>query len=158
MAEVHHYSAKLSWTGAERGPTRSYESYSRDYVIEIPGKPALEGSADKAFRGDPARANPEDLLVASLSACHMLSYLALAARAKLEVLSYEDDARGTMRLHERRMRFAEVVLRPHVVVAAGSDAALAQRLHHQAHEQCFVANSVNFPVNCEAQVRVAGDA
>ena len=155
MAQIHHFSAKLTWTGAAQGATSSYESYSRDHLIEVPGKPPLPGSADKAFRGDASRHNPEDMLVMSLSACHMLSYLAEAARAGVRVVAYADEASGTMQMHQGRMRFTEVSLRPQVVVAKGSDPAQAQRLHERAHELCFIANSVSFPVSCDARVSVA---
>ena len=155
MAQTHHFSAKLTWTGAAKGVTSSYESYSRDYVIDVPGKSPLPGSADKVFRGDSSRHNPEDLLVMSLSACHMLTYLAEAARAGVHVVAYADEASGTMQLHDGKMRFTEVSLRPQVVIAAGSDAAQATQLHDKAHEHCFIANSVNFPVSCDARVSVA---
>jgi organic hydroperoxide reductase OsmC/OhrA len=158
MAQVHHFSAKLSWTGAAKGTTSSYESYSRDHLIEVPGKPPLPGSADKLFRGDSSRHNPEDLLVMSLSACHMLTYLAEAARAGVQVLAYSDEASGTMQLHEGKMRFTEVSLRPQVLIAAGGDPAQAERLHERAHEHCFIASSVNFPVSCDARVSVADTA
>ena len=154
MAQIHHFSAKLTWTGAAKGTTSSYESYSRDHLIEVPGKPPLPGSADKVFRGDSSRHNPEDLLVVSLSSCHMLTYLAEAARAGVHVVGYSDEASGTMQLHQGKMRFTEVSLRPQVVIAAGSDPAQATRLHEQAHEHCFIANSVNFPVSCDARVSV----
>ena len=155
VAHAHRYAAKLTWTGAAQGATRTYEEYSREHRFEIPGKPALHGSADAAFRGDASRHNPEDLLVMSLAACHMLSYLAEAARAGLPVLAYSDEASGTMRLHQGRMRFTAVTLRPRVVIAADADTGLAQRLHEKAHADCFIANSVNFPVNCDASVSVA---
>jgi len=155
MAHIHHFSARLTWTGAASGATRSYETYSRDHLIEVPGKPPLPGSADAVFRGDASRHNPEDLLVASLAACHMLTYLAQAARAGVCVVAYADDASGTMQLHNGKMRFTEVSLRPQVVIAAGGDQAQAQRLHQQAHEDCFIANSVNFPISCDARVSVA---
>jgi organic hydroperoxide reductase OsmC/OhrA len=155
MAHVHHFSAKLTWTGAAKGPTSSYESYSRDHVIEVPGKPPLPGSADEVFRGDASRHNPEDLLVVSLSACHMLTYLAEAARAGVHVVAYSDEASGTMQLQDGKMRFTEVSLRPQVVIAKGGDPAQAHRLHERAHEHCFIANSVNFPVSCDARVSVA---
>jgi organic hydroperoxide reductase OsmC/OhrA len=113
MTQSHHFSARLTWTGAAKGATSSYESYSRDHVIEVPGKPPLPGSADKVFHGDSSRHNPEDLLVMSLSSCHMLTYLAEAARAGVHVVAYSDDASGTMQLHEGKMRFTEVSLRPH---------------------------------------------
>jgi organic hydroperoxide reductase OsmC/OhrA len=155
MANEHHFSAKVDWTGAAKGVTGSYESYSRDYVVEIPGKPPLPGSADAAFRGDPSRHNPEDLMVASLSACHMLTYLAEAARARVHVVAYSDEAHGTMMLRNGKLRFTEVSLRPQVVIAVGEDLPQAKRLHVLAHEHCFIANSVNFPVSCDARVSVA---
>jgi organic hydroperoxide reductase OsmC/OhrA len=145
MAKEHHFAAHLVWTGAERGTTRSYESYGRDYRVEVEGKPPLEGSSDPKFRGDGSKHNPEDLLVASLSACHMLSYLAECARAGIEVVSYEDQASGLMAIKDGRMRFTEVTLAPRVAIAAG-DLEKAKALHEKAHAACFIANSVNFPV------------
>lgn len=155
MAQIHHFSAKLNWTGAAKGTTSSYETYSRDYLIEVPGKPPLAGSADKVFRGDSSRHNPEDLLVMSLSSCHMLTYLAEAARAGVHVVAYSDEASGTMQMLNGKMRFTEVSLRPQVVIAVGGDLPQAKRLHVLAHEHCFIANSVNFPVSCDAHVSVA---
>ena len=145
MAHEHHYAARLVWTGADRGPLRDYQSYSRDYRVEVEGKPPLTGSADPTFLGDAGKHNPEDLLVASLAACHMLSYLALCARAGIEVVAYEDQASGRMAIKDRKMRFVEVTLAPHVTIAAG-DLAQAEALHEKAHEGCFIASSVNFPV------------
>lgn len=145
MAHEHHFAARLIWTGAERGPVRDYDSYGREYRVEVEGKPPLEGSADPAFRGDPGKHNPEDLLVVALSACHMLSYLALCARADIEVVAYEDRASGRMAIKDRRMRFVEVTLAPKVTIAAG-DLEQARALHEKAHAACFIANSVNFPV------------
>ena len=156
MPRDHHYSAHLVWTGAARGPTKDYASYSRDYVVKIAGKPDLVGSSDPLFRGDPQRHNPEDWLVAALSACHMLTYLAICVRKRIQVLAYEDEAGGTMVLEGGGGRFTEVVLRPKVTLVAGSDAAAAEALHDQAHHDCFIASSVNFPVRHEATVTVAG--
>src|SRR5690349_17757607 len=92
----HRYGCRVTWSSAQNGPTSSYESYSREYEVDISGKPRLRGSSDPSFKGDPALHNPEDLLLVALSTCHMLSYLALAAREKLLVKSYEDRAEGTM--------------------------------------------------------------
>ena len=156
MPRDHHYSAHLVWTGAARGPTKDYASYSRDYVVKIAGKPDLFGSSDPLFRGDPQRHNPEDWLVAALSACHMLTYLAICVRKRIQVLAYEDEAGGTMVLEGGGGRFTEVVLRPKVTLVAGSDAAAAEALHDQAHHDCFIASSVNFPVRHEAKVTVVG--
>ena len=158
MTHVHEYRAKILWTGAVRGPTSSYPAYSRDYLVEIDGKAPLRGSADATFRGDASLHNPEDLLVAALSACHLLSYLALCARGGVAVVAYEDAAHGTMTERDGAIRFTEVVLRPVVAVAAGSDLAKAKALHEQAHRECFIANSVNFPVRHEATVSARAPA
>jgi organic hydroperoxide reductase OsmC/OhrA len=155
VAKEHHFAAHLVWTGAAQGPTSSYEAYSRDYQVVVEGKPALEGSADPLFRGDASRYNPEDLLVMSLSACHMLSYLHLCASAGIEVVAYEDRASGTMAIKDRRMRFVDVLLAPKVTIASG-DSAKAMALHEQAHDACFIANSVNFPVRHDAAIEQRG--
>jgi organic hydroperoxide reductase OsmC/OhrA len=145
MAREHHFTARVVWTGAAHGPTKDYESYSREYRIEIEGKPPLAGSSDPTFRGDASKHNPEDLLVASLSGCHMLSYLHLCASAGIEVVAYEAQASGKMAIKDRKMRFVEVMLAPKVTIAAG-DPEKAKDLHEEAHAACFIANSVNFPV------------
>jgi len=152
MSEVHHYAARTVWTGAALGPTLTYDGYSRDYSVEIAGKTPLDCSADAVFRGDPDRHNPEDMLVAALSACHMLTYLACCARARIAVVAYEDAASGTMAMKDGRMRFTEVVLRPRVTLAEGANVERARRLHATAHDTCFIACSVNFPVRHEAEV------
>ena len=119
------------------------------------GKPALLGSADPAFRGDASLHNPEELLLAALSSCHMLSFLALCVRARIPVVAYTDSASGTMsEKAPHRMGFTEVVLCPRVVIAKGADAGKAKALHEQAHQLCFIANSVNFPVRHEAEIVV----
>ncbi|HEX3549385.1 MAG TPA: OsmC family protein [Candidatus Elarobacter sp.] len=148
----HVFAAHLTWTGATHGATTSYRGYSREYEVTVEGKPPLRGSADPHFLGDGALHNPEDLLVASLSACHLLSYLAECARAGIAVLSYEDDARGEMTLIDGAIRFREVVLRPRVAIADAARIAEAEALHDNAHAVCFIANSVNFPVRHEATV------
>ena len=158
MPRSHEYTSHLRWTGASQGPTRSYTDYSRDYVVEITGKAPLHGSADPLFRGDASLRNPEDLLMASLSGCHLLTYLSLAARAGLHVVGYEDAASGTLMLEGGGGHFAEVVLRPKVTIAPGHDSALAERLHEAAHRDCFIAASVNFPVRHEVVIVVSAQA
>jgi organic hydroperoxide reductase OsmC/OhrA len=156
MEHAHSYALRLDWTGARQGPTLNYETYSREYRVEIDGKPAITGSSDPAFRGDSALINPEDMLLAALSSCHMLSYLALCARMRIAVIAYADQASGIMsETAPHRMGFTEVTLRPRVTVATGTDLAKANALHEKAHEICFIANSVNFPVRHEAEI-VAG--
>jgi len=154
MANRHLYQATTSWSGE----TRDYDSYSRDYRVQVPGKPILVGSADAAFKGDAGLHSPEDLLLISLSTCHMLSYLAICARLGIVVLAYEDTAEGTMAIKDRRMRFTDVLLRPRVTLEAGADAARAEQAHEQAHQECFIANSVSFPVRHEATILHPGDA
>ena len=152
MDKGHHYQTHLIWTGAAHGATLDYQAYSREYQVDIEEKAPLKGSADPSFRGDPAFHNPEDLLVAALSACHMLSYLALCARERIAVVGYEDHATGTMSDVGGKVRFAEVVLRPKVRVRGGADVERAKSLHEQAHAVCFIANSVNFEVRNEPTV------
>lgn len=151
----HTYTTHTEWTGNLGLGTADYRAYSREHVISAPGKPELPGSSDPAFRGDAARWNPEDLLVASLSSCHMLWYLHLCSQAQIVVLGYHDDALGTMVEESGGGRFSGVVLRPVARLAAGSDTARAAALHDEAHHQCFIANSVNFPVSIEPTVLLA---
>ncbi len=155
MAEQHHYALALDWIGAANGPVRGFKSYDRTYRITMDGKPPLTGSADPAFLGDPALYNPEDLLVAALSSCHFLSYLAMCARDRVMVTGYADRADGTMEFDGKSGRFLEVTLRPAVTVGAEADDAALDRaiaLHEDAHHLCFIANSVNFPVRVEPEV------
>ena len=157
MAKHHSYSSTVRWTGNLGTGTSGYKDYDRNHEISAPGKPLIPGSSDPAFRGDAARYNPEDLLVASLSTCHMLWYLHLAAVNKVVVLDYEDQADGVMEeTADGGGRFLEVTLRPRITVTAQSDLDTAKQLHHDAHEKCFIANSVNFPVGCEPVIRHAG--
>ena len=121
MSRSHEYHARLAWTGASSGPTSSYAGYSREHQLEIDAKPALALSSDPMFRGDAALHNPEELLVMALASCHMLSYLAQAARAGVHVVAYADAATGTMELVGGGGRFTEVVLRPVVTIAEGHD-------------------------------------
>jgi organic hydroperoxide reductase OsmC/OhrA len=146
----HRYTLTVIWTGNRGEGTRSYAGYSRDHQVSAAGKPPLQGSSDPAFRGDPGRWSPEELLVAALSQCHMLSYLHVCSAAGIVVTAYEDTPEGVMA--ERRDgagEFTEVVLRPRVTLEDWSRAAEAQALHERAHELCFIARSVNFPVRVE---------
>jgi organic hydroperoxide reductase OsmC/OhrA len=153
----HRYVVSLTWSGNLGSGTSGYRDYSRSYEIGADGKPTIQGSADPAFRGDRSRWNPEELLIASLSACHKLSYLYLAAEAGIIVTGYTDRAEGVMEVgRDDAGRFKSVVLHPIVTVTAGSDAERARTLHKPAHEMCFIANSVNFPVGCEPEIVVAG--
>lgn len=150
--QEHHYGATLKWTGARQGTTSSWRAYSREYAALVEGKPPLRLTADGAFLGDEALHNPEDLLVIALSGCHLLTYLWQCSNARLHVLSYEDEASGVMTWDGETYRFSEVVLRPRVVIEEGGDPALAEELHDRAHDLCFIARSVNFPVRHEPEV------
>ena len=153
MARQHTYKVNLTWTGNTGSGTSSYKTYERSYNIEVAGKPAIAGSSDPAFRGDRSRWNPEELLVASLSACHKLWYLHLCATAGIIVLAYSDQAEGVMEeTADGSGRFVSVTLHPQVTIAKGGDVAKARALHEPAHEKCFIANSVNFPVRCEPAI------
>jgi organic hydroperoxide reductase OsmC/OhrA len=153
-ARTHYYSVIVRWTGNTGSGTSGYRNYKRDHEIASTlGKPPIPGSSDPAFRGDAARWNPEELLVASLSACHKLWYLHLCAEAGVRVMEYVDEAEGVMEeTLDGSGRFLKVTLKPRVVVASGSDIELARSLHGTAHANCFIANSVNFPVGHEAVI------
>jgi organic hydroperoxide reductase OsmC/OhrA len=153
----HRYAVSLTWSGNLGSGTSGYRDYSRNYEIGADGKPVIPGSADPVFRGDRSRWNPEELLIASLSACHKLSYLYLAAEAGVIVTAYVDRAEGVIEVErDGAGRFKRVVLRPTVTVAAGNDVERARTLHKPAHEMCFIANSVNFSVECEPEIVVGG--
>lgn len=153
--EAHSFAVSVEWTGNTGAGTSSYTSYRRAHEISAEGKPAIPGSSDPAFRGDASRYNPEELLVASLSACHMLWYLHLCADAGIVVTGYRDRAEGTMRLTaDGGGHFEEVILRPAVTILSGGDAQLAHSLHERAHHLCFIANSMNFPVRAEPTLSV----
>jgi organic hydroperoxide reductase OsmC/OhrA len=150
MSAPHTYRLSVTWTGNFGAGTEGYRAYSRSFEIRAPGKAAIAGSSDPTFRGDATRWNPEELLVASLSACHKLWYLHLCADAGVVVTSYEDKAEGVLATDaDGGGRFASVVLRPRIGLAAGADSAKAATLHQDAHAKCFIANSVNFPMRVE---------
>ncbi|WP_375384861.1 OsmC family protein [uncultured Microbacterium sp.] len=159
MFGEHSYALHTAWTGDRGTGTSGYRDYDRAVTITIDGKPPLEASADKPFRGDASRWNPEDLLLAALSECHLLSYLHACVQAGVVVVGYEDDATGTMVEDGRGGgAFREVVLRPVVTVAEETMVDAATAAHAQAREWCFIANSVNFPVHHEPVIRVVGEA
>ncbi len=152
----HRYEATITWTGTPGQGTTRRGDHSRNHEIAVECKPVIAGSSDPGFRGDPSRHNPEDLLVASLSACHMLWYLSLCGKAGIAVMDYVDRAEGTMAEDASGGgRFTQVVLRPEVTLGPGADRQRADALHHDAHEKCFVSQSVNFPVTVEATYREA---
>jgi organic hydroperoxide reductase OsmC/OhrA len=146
---THTYSVRIAWTGNRGHGTRSYREYGRQHTISAGRKADIAGSSDAAFRGDADCWNPEDLMVAAASACHQLWYLHLCADAGIAVQRYVDDAVGTMVEGPGPGRFTRIVLHPRVTIRAGDDRALAARLHHDAHARCYIANSVNFAIECE---------
>ncbi len=149
---AHDYRVQIEWTGNRGAGTTTYEGYARDHVVRGDGKADLAGSSDPAFRGDAARYSPEELLVASLSACHMLWYLHLCSANGVNVTDYRDQALGRMEVGRGGAgRFVEVMLRPAVRISAASDPAKARALHADAHRLCFIANSVNFPVEIDGR-------
>ena len=156
MEKQHSYSINVKWTGNLGNGTASYNGYKRTHEISAAGKQIIPMSSDPGFRGDADRYNPEELLVAALSTCHMLWYLHLCAVAKIVVESYEDAASGTMaETADGGGHFTEVVLHPRVVVRSGANLNHAKELHHEAHRLCFIASSVNFAVRCEAEMITA---
>ncbi|HEX7691623.1 MAG TPA: OsmC family protein [Sediminibacterium sp.] len=153
--KTHQYVLSVEWTGNKGTGTSAYTAYDRTHVICGKGKPALPASSDPAFRGDSQRYNPEELLVASLSSCHMLWYLHLCAEAGIIVTAYTDEPAGTMEeTADGGGHFTEVVLHPVVSVADVSMQEQAAALHHKAHSLCFIARSVNFPVTHQPVTRV----
>ncbi|SLJ99114.1 OsmC family protein [Arthrobacter sp. P2b] len=152
----HRYGLAVEWTGNQGDGTSSYRGYSRDHDVVIPGLPVLKGSADPTFHGDRERYNPEQLLLAALAQCHLLSYLHVAVKHGVVVTAYRDEASGLMRLNrDGSGQFERVTLRPRVTVADAGQVELAGRLHHEANQVCFIARSVNFPVDHEPETVVA---
>lgn len=148
--KYHTYNIRVDWTGNEGEGTKTYKGYRRDHTIGSEGKHAIQGSSDPAFRGDRGRYNPEELLVASLSSCHMLWYLHLCSVNHVTVLDYHDAASGVMQENDDGSgEFVRVLLKPVTKVAAGDDRAKALALHDEAHRLCFIARSVKFAVDVE---------
>jgi organic hydroperoxide reductase OsmC/OhrA len=148
----HRYPVEVVWTGNHGTGTKTYQGYGREHEVRVSGKPVIAGSSDAAFRGDGSKHNPEDMLVAAVSSCHMLWYLHLAAVAGVVVTAYEDAAVGTLEESGAEGRFTEVVLHPTVTITADSDPERAVSVHEDAHHACFIAKSVNFPVRCEPRI------
>lgn len=149
----HLYQTSLKWKGNRGHGTKNYQAYNRAYEIELQGKSVILGSSDPTFRGDKTKYNPEELLVASLSSCHLLWYLHLCAETGVVVIDYEDRATGKMsETKDGSGKFTEVILQPKVTIATNSNLEQAKQLHDQAHQFCFIANSVNFPVLCQPSI------
>jgi len=154
----HHYKTQVTWTGNLGTGTDNYRSYLRNHTITAAGKPTIPASSDPAFRGDRTRYNPEEMLVASLSSCHMLWYLHFCAVNQVVVLDYRDNALGEMvENSDGSGQFTRILLKPVVKISPESDPAKAQALHHEAHRYCFIARSVNFPVIIEPASMIRTD-
>jgi len=155
MAKQHQYKTNLVWAGNKGSGTMDYRSYDRDFVVSIENKEPISGSSDSVFLGDKTKYNPEDLLLSSISSCHMLWYLHLCSKNDIVVLEYADNAVGTMIENaDGSGNFKEVVLQPTVVISKKEQVAQANALHEEANKMCFIANSLNFPIkhqpNCKA--------
>jgi len=156
MEKQHHYTTSLTWTGNKGEGTASYKAYDRDHIIEVNGKPAIPGSSDPSFRGSPQRYNPEELLVSSLSSCHMLWYLHLCSVNNIVVTDYRDEAKGIMmEKADGSGYFKEVTLYPIVTLTDSTRIDRARELHHEAGKLCFIANSCNFPIKHEPSFRTS---
>jgi organic hydroperoxide reductase OsmC/OhrA len=154
MSAEHHYEVIVTWTGNRGQGTKDYQSYERSHTVTGKNKPDLLLTADPMFRGDPTKYNPEELLLTALSSCHMLSYLHLCDVNKIIVTQYIDKPTGVMVLESSFGHFTEAVLRPVVTITEASKIEEAKKLHHIAHEKCFIANSINFPVHIEPDIRI----
>lgn len=155
MAKEHQYQTTLTWTGNKGSGTMDYRSYDRSYVISIDQKSEIQGSSDSEFMGDKAKHNPEDLLVSSLSSCHMLWYLHLCSQNGIIVLEYKDNAVGKMIENpDGSGHFTEVTLNPLITITNEAQVEKANLLHQQANKMCFIANSCNFPVKHHARYKI----
>ena len=147
MAKEHQYKTNLVWTGNKGSGTMDYRSYDRDFVVSIEHKQQILGSSDSAFMGDKTKYNPEDLLLSSISSCHMLWYLHLCSKNDIVVLEYKDNAVGIMiESADGSGHFKEVLLQPEVLISKKDQIDLANALHEEASKMCFIANSLNFPI------------
>lgn len=149
---VHHYCARCSWRGST---AVGYDDYQRAHSGSVPPAAAeLALSSDPVFRGDPERANPEQLLLLAAASCQLLSFLAAAARARVDVLEYDDDAEAEMDMDDRPARITRITLRPRIVVAAGTAQERVEHLVEVAHRECFIANSLRSEMTIEPTIAV----
>ena len=152
----HLYTSRVEWTGNTGQGTAHYRAYTRDWQVCVPGKPPIPCSNDPLLGGNPALMNPEDLLLSSLSACHMLWYLHLASDAGIVVTAYADTPEGVGEVSpDGAGRFVAATLRPRITVQAGADMERAHAIHHEIHKVCFIARSVAFPVTIEPAFTLA---
>jgi organic hydroperoxide reductase OsmC/OhrA len=153
LSEVHRYRATCTWTGSTAA---GYEHYDRAHTITCPPAPnGLTLTADPAFRGDPGHLNPEQLLLAAAVSCQLLSFLAVAARARVDVVAYEDAAEADMPEDDPPLRITAIRLRPRITVAAGTNVDKVQRLVALGHQECFIANSLTSAMDVIATIEFA---
>lgn len=154
MNQTNDYHIKILWTGNQGQGTKTYRSYERSYSIVIDGKPDIAGSSDPQYRGDRTKHNPEEMFLASISACHMLWYLHLCADHGISVLHYSDEVRGHLKFNnEGKGQFNEVVLHPKVTISDSEMESKALYLHQMANQFCFIANSCNFNIRHKPTIR-----
>jgi organic hydroperoxide reductase OsmC/OhrA len=153
--QVHRYRTRVTWSGSTGA---GYETYDRRHTaVTVPPTAELALSADPSFRGDADRLDPEQLLVTAAASCQLLSFLAVAARARLDVVGYRDDAEAEMPADERPVRITRILLRPHVTLAAGADEAKVRRLIDVAHRECYIANSLRSEIVISPTISVIDD-
>lgn len=153
MSKEHKYTIEVKWTGNLGKGTQSSAGYARDHEINKKASHVILGSSDPAFRGSPERYNPEELLLSTLSSCHMLMYLHFCSQNQITVVDYLDNAVGIMEEDEKGSgRFISATLKPCIKILEKDKFEKASHLHHQSHEYCFIANSINFPVNVEPEI------
>ena len=156
MAKIHDFPNRIVWTGNLGTGTSAYKAYDRTWDMALDGKDVLHCSNDPMLGGDPSKYNPEDMLIAAISSCHMLWYLHLCAMAGVTVTAYEDNPVGIGESEpDGTGRFIEAVLRPKITITANSDREKAIALHDEIHKYCFIARSVNFPVRYEVEIITA---
>jgi organic hydroperoxide reductase OsmC/OhrA len=154
MGQIHNYASRLEWSGATAD---GYEHYDRRHTVFAPPSPTRFAlSSDTSFRGDPELVNPEQLLLVAASSCQLLSFLAIAARARINVVSYADEAEAVMPEDDQPMRITRITLRPRIVIDGTVEESRVRRYVELAHEQCFIANSLSTEIVIEPRIKSAG--
>lgn len=158
MAQTQQFDAAIEWTGNRGSGTSAYRAYDRNWVLAMEGKPIVHCSNDPVLGGDPAMHNPEDLLLAAVSSCHMLWYLHLCSVAGVAVTAYRDEPMGLAQTApDGAGQFEAITLRPKIMITAESDPDKAESLHGEIHKYCLIARSLRFPVTCEPEIAVEAD-
>ena len=156
MTHEHSFHAAIRWTGNRGQGNATYRGYDRTWEVNTEGKPVIQCSNDPMLGGDPTLHNPEDLLVNAVSSCHMLWYLHLAFDAGVLVTGYEDTPEGIgVSDSSGAGQFKKVILRPRITLGPGMDPVKADGVHAKIHDVCFIARSVNFPIEYKAKYVVA---